>query len=394
MIGQTNADEAVRALCREVVDAFEAPGAAVLSRRANRWEILASAGEGSAGRDVDPQERAVAEAAITAGGVRRLGYTGLERTRRVRIVRPGISNKFQQPTRGATFVPLKIGDRVLGVLRLDGPIGATPFREHPEHLLEAFASEAALAVQRVELAQAAAHAEALRQADEMKSALMTSISHDLKTPLAGIKTSVSSLLDAAVDWSDDDRRAFLETIDSQADRLNRVISDILDLSRIESGVMAPSIAPISVHELLASVERDTRLVTAPRNVSVSAADDCFADGDEAMLRQALINLVENAAKYSTPGLPIHLKGDCVDGRVEIYVEDEGPGIAQRDLPYVFDRFYRAEEQSRRVKGSGLGLAIVKGFVELCGGAVRVESSGMGTRFAITMPASSRERAPA
>ena len=99
-------------------------------------------------------------------------------------------------------------------------------------------------MQRVELAQAAAHAEALREADEMKTALMTSISHDLKTPLAGIKTAVSSLLDGTVAWSDEDVQAFLETIDSQADRLNRVISDILDLNRIESGVVRADVPPV------------------------------------------------------------------------------------------------------------------------------------------------------
>jgi two-component system sensor histidine kinase KdpD len=394
MIGQTSADEALRALCNEVVDAFEAPGAAVLSRRLNQWDILADAGDESAGRDVDSQERVIAEAAMAAGGARRMGYTGLEQTRRVRIVRPGATDKFQQPERGATFVPLKIGDRILGVLRLDGPIGATPFREHPEHLLEAFAGEAALAVQRVELAEVAAHAEALRQADEMKSALMTSISHDLKTPLAGIKASVSSLLDATVNWTDEDRRAFLETIDSQADRLNRVISDILDLSRIESGVVTPFIGHVPVLDLLSTVKHETRFVTDRRDVTVTAAEGCDVEADEAMLRQALVNLVENAAKYSTPGRPIHLSATCVDNRVEIVVADEGPGIAAGDLPHVFDRFYRAEEQSRRVKGSGLGLAIVKGFVQLSGGTVRVESATAGTRFVITMPASSRARAMA
>jgi two-component system sensor histidine kinase KdpD len=393
MIGQTSAGEALRALCVEVVSAFQAPGAAVVSRRDGAWQVLASAGDDEAARVVDQRERAVVEQAMTAGGVRRIGFTGMERTRRVRIVSSSGPQRFSQPSRGSAFVPLKIADRVLGVLRLDGPIGATPFREHPEHLLEAFASEAALAVQRVELVQAAAYADALQQADEMKSALMTSISHDLKTPLAGIKASVSSLLDASVNWSDDDRMAFLETIDSQADRLNRVISDILDLNRIESGVLSPTLTPVRVRPLLDEVRSETAMATAGRRVDVAADDELHVRADEAMIRQALVNLVENAAKYSTAGAAIRMTAKPAGDNVEVAVEDDGPGIDQRDLPHIFERFYRAQEQSRRVKGSGLGLAIVKGFVQLSGGAVRAESSPRGTRFVIRLPAAAPAGSP-
>jgi two-component system sensor histidine kinase KdpD len=394
MIGQTNADEALRALCTEVIGAFEAPGAAVMGRREAEWHILASAGGSDAGRPVDTRERVMAEQAMTGGGVRRVGYTGLERTRRVRIIRSSGDKRFEQPSSGTAFVPLTIGDRVLGILRLDGPIGYTPFREHPERLLEAFTSEAALAVQRVELFQAAAHADALKQADEMKSALMTSISHDLKTPLAGIKTSVSSLLDETVAWSEEDRRAFLDTIDSQSDRLNRVISDILDLNRIESGVLTPTLTSIHARSLLSEIRAETQIATSGRTVDVVADDDVFLEADETMIRQALVNLVENAAKYSVRAGAIRMRAAKVDGSVELTVEDNGPGIDPRDLPHIFERFYRAQEQSRRVKGSGLGLAIVKGFVQLSGGKVSAESTTAGTRFIIRLPASAAAKASA
>lgn len=393
MIGQINADDALAALCDEVVAAFQAPGAAVLTRRSGGWGVLAAAGEDSA-RPIDTGERVMIEQAVTSGGVRRVGKTGLEMSRRIRIVGPSGARRFEQPSRGTAFAPLLIGDRILGVLRLDGPIGATAFREHPDHLLDAFASEAALAVQRVELAQAAAHADALAQADEMKSALMTSISHDLKTPLAGIKTSVSSLLDETVDWSNEDRLAFLSTIDSQADRLNRVISDILDLNRIESGVVAVSLGPVHALTLLEQVRHDAALVTQGREVTIDAPESCYVLADDGLLRQALVNLIENATKYSTAGRAIHMAAVPRDDVAEFVVQDEGPGIAASDLPHVFDRFYRAEEQSPRVKGSGLGLAIVKGFVLLSGGTVRVESERTGTRFVITLPAATPAKASA
>ena len=274
-------------------------------------------------------------------------------------------------------MPLVVGDEVQGVLRLDGPIGASPFRHEPMRLLSAVASGAAVAVQRAELAKAAAHAEALREADELKTALMASISHDLKTPLAAIKAAITSILDKNIAWSPEDMAAFHETIDSQADRLNRVISDILDLNRIEAGTLTPEETPVLVLDLLNAARDVTAFETRGREVTVEAPPGLRVLTDESLIRQALVNLVENAVKYSTQGGGIHLKARASGSDAVITVEDEGPGIAPADLPYVFERFYRAEEHSRRVKGSGLGLTIVKGFVELSGGEVRVESSPQG-----------------
>jgi two-component system sensor histidine kinase SenX3 len=138
----------------------------------------------------------------------------------------------------------------------------------------------------------------------------------------------------------------------------------------------------------------TRFEAAGRDVTVEAARDLRVVTDEALIGQAVVNLIENAVKYSKPGAPIHLKARAAGGLVELAVEDEGPGIAQDDLPFVFDRFYRSEEHNRRVKGSGLGLTIVKGFVELCGGKVRVESSAIGSRFTISLPAARSLQVPA
>ena len=387
MIGRTHPEDALAALCEEVVSALHPEGAAVLSGAGGGWRVLASAGAPSSARPTDAEERAMADRALAANEPVMLGYTGLTSTRPRRIaVRAGGRIRIETAGRALTLVPLRVGERAFGVLRLDGPITGTAFGDHPEQLLVPFANEAALAVQRVELAAAAAHADALREADEMKTALMTSISHDLKTPLAGIKTSVSSLLDDSVDWSPEDRAAFLATIDSQADRLNSVISDILDLNRIEAGVVSAVFRPLVALDMLREAKARTAGSTAGRAVTVEAPPDLLVEGDESLIEQALVNLVENAAKYSTPGRAIHLRAAPVDGRIEITVADEGPGIARDDLPHLFERFYRAAEHSRRVKGSGLGLAIVKGFVTLSGGSVRVESSPAGTRFIITLPA--------
>jgi two-component system sensor histidine kinase KdpD len=390
MSGQTEPDAALAALCREVTRAFASPGAAVLSGAGGRWSVLAHAGSETAARLPEPDERAAAERAVNERAVQSLGRSGLSRTR-ARIVAPGGRRGAYASHRSVALIPLLVGNRVIGVLRVDGPIGETPFRDNPEPLLAAIASEAALAVQRTELASAAAHAEALREADEMKTALMASISHDLKTPLASIKAAISSVLDKRVAWTEDDIDIFHQTIDSQADRLNRVISDILDLNRIEAGAMTPEQAPLSVPQLLSRAREATRLETVGREVTVDAPQDLRVIADEALITQALVNLIENAVKYSTPGGAIHLDAARGGEDIILSVADEGPGIAPQDLPYVFERFYRAEEHSRRVKGSGLGLTIVKGFVELCGGRVSVESSPAGTRFVIRLPAATAAR---
>lgn len=386
MIGRTQPEDALAALCEEVVSALRPEGAAVLSSAGAGWRVLASAGTPSAARPPDAEERAMTERALAANMPVMLGQTGLASGRPRRIaIRAGGQRRIEEARRALTLVPLRVGERAFGVLRLDGPIAGTVFGDHPEQLLVPFANEAALAVQRVELAAAAAHADALREADEMKTALLTSISHDLKTPLAGIKTSVSSLLDESVTWSQEDVAAFLATIDSQADRLNSVISDILDLNRIEAGVVSAVLRPLPIIDLLREAKARTIGPAAGRTVTVDAPPGLLVEGDESLITQALVNLVENAAKYSTPGGAIHLAAAARDGTVEITVADEGPGIAREDLPHLFERFYRAAEHSRRVKGSGLGLAIVKGFVTLSGGSVRVESSPAGTRFIISLP---------
>ncbi len=394
LIGQTDPQEALEALCSQVVVAFRAPGASVLAGQGADSLVLAHAGAASAGRLPNAEERAMAERALLSGSLQGFGYLGLDKGRRRRIVPPrSWSGRTAERGASVAIVPLKIGERTLGVLRLDGPVAETPFRDQGVELLMAFAGEAALAVQRLELAHAAARAEALKQADEMKNALMASISHELKTPLATIKTSVSSLLDAAVAWSEEDKSAFLETIDAQTDRLNGVISDILDLTRIESGAVRPILRPVLVAHLFEEATERASSVTAGRRVSASAPEALRVKADGSLMVHALGNLVENAAKYSRPDGAIRLSAKAEGEEVELAVEDEGPGVPAQDLPHVFEPFFRSAEQSRRIKGSGLGLALVRSFVALCGGTVAAESSTAATRFVIRLPAADGRSSP-
>ena len=193
LIGRTDPRDALEALCENVVHALGARGAAVLSRSADRWTVLASTGDAQAGRAPDPSERSIADRAIETGHVASLGHTGLRHTRARRVVSP--TGRVTDMTEGAAFAPLIVGERQLGVLRLDGPIANPVFATIRRICSRRSRARRRSACSASSWRSAAAHAEALRQADEMKTALMTSISHDLKTPLAGIKTSVSSLLD-------------------------------------------------------------------------------------------------------------------------------------------------------------------------------------------------------
>jgi two-component system sensor histidine kinase KdpD len=237
MSGQTQPEKALEVLCQEVVGAFVAPGAAVLTRTAGGWHVLAWAGGEQAGRLPDPEERTAADRAEAHGGFEGLGSTGLSRTRARRIVVPRGREAAYRLERSVAIVALKLGERVLGVLRVDGPIGDSPFRSDPESLLMAVASEAAIAVQRAELAQAAAHAEALREADELKSALLNAVSHDLRTPLASIIASAGSLQQIDVQWTDEERLGFAAAIEHEAQRLNRL------LARCQTTIVCSTSAP-------------------------------------------------------------------------------------------------------------------------------------------------------
>ena len=385
LIGQTEPQAALDALCHEVVNALKARGASVLRATPEGWQVLAAAGGDAARRAPDTEERAMANRAAAERTAVMLGYTGLASTRDRKIRLPsGSARRLRDSVRAIAFVPLSVGDQSFGVLRLDGPTGETPFRDEPQRLLAPFAAETALAVQRVEMSQAASRVEALKEADEMKSALMASISHDLKTPLAGIKTAVSSLLDGSVRWSQSDITEFLNTIDSQTDRLNHLLSDILELNRLEAGAIRPSMRRINGRDLIVEATNRTEIITAGRRVVIDARDDLTVRGDESLLVQALVNLIENAAKHSVAGGTITVSALRNGVSAEFSVADEGPGLLPDDVPHVFERFYRGHGAGTRTKGSGLGLAIVKGFVGLSNGTVRIENSSRGARFVITL----------
>ena len=291
-------------------------------------------------------------------------------------------------TPGQTMVvPLHGGSRSVGALAVvaGGP-GAATVGETEQRLLAIFANQAALAVHKAEQDEQNARTRALEAADRLRTALLNSVSHDLRTPLASVKASVASLLDPEVHWTADQQLEFLCTIDHEAERLNRLVANLLDMSRIQAGAVDPQLADTWLSDVVGPVVRRTR-TTPSRQVIVVDVPDSLPSvlADPVRLDQVLTNLLDNARRYAGDGL-VKIAGQQVDGAVELRVTDHGPGIPEAERERVFNQFYRAERTRQRSNGTGLGLAICRGLVEAMGGSLRVETApGGGAAFVIRLP---------
>jgi signal transduction histidine kinase len=222
-----------------------------------------------------------------------------------------------------------------------------------------------------------------REVDQFKSALLAAVGHELRTPLAAIKGHASTLLQDDVTWSLDDQRHFLLTISAEADRLAQMVSNLLDLSRLEAGLLLMRRAPCAPATLIAQATR--RLGQTEAAIEIDAPDDLpLVDVDAARIEVVLSNLLSNALAYGDGKVRVVARRD--GDAVSISVEDSGPGIDERDMPYIFERFYRASHGQRRSSsGSGLGLAICKAFVEAHGGRIWAERRADGAAIAFTLP---------
>jgi two-component system sensor histidine kinase KdpD len=283
-------------------------------------------------------------------------------------------------------VPLKLGDRVLGVVDLEtsraqaysGPGGRTVL---------SLAHGAALAIQNIRLFEEARHVETLRELDRLKSELLQTVSHELRTPLGAIKGFTTTLLEHERKLSREEKREFLEIIDQESDRLRGLIEDLLDMSKIEAGVLQLDRQAVPVAKLVAEAIKPVASRAPEHRFVASVPADLLADADPRRIRQVLHNLLENAVKYSPDGGTIQVQSHREDGQVVLSVRDQGVGIARQDLAQVFDRFHRVDtDLGRRVGGSGLGLAICRGIVDAHGGRIWAESEpGAGSVFSFTLP---------
>jgi two-component system sensor histidine kinase KdpD len=304
------------------------------------------------------------------------------------------------------FIPLKVSHRVVGMLRLrlqDDPswfADAEYLEEETERpntrtaFFWTFLDQATSAIEQARLRQENMQVEVLQRTDALRASLLSSVSHDLRTPLSSIKASASSLLQEDVQWSEEERRGFALTIEQEADRLNRLVSNLLDMSRIEGGAIKPEKEWYPLQELIQDVLERLQPLLQGRRVQTDIPDDLPPiELDYLQMDQVFTNLIENAVRYTPPTSPIEIRARREDSNVIISVADRGPGIPIADLEHVFDKFYRVtgRRSSGSVPGTGLGLAVSRGLVEAHGGKIWAEQRpDGGTIFYIRLPIGARE----
>jgi len=336
----------------------------------------------------------------------KLAPTGLLSQGQHAVVRSSLST--QAVRRYTRMIPLKIGQEVVGVVSLvieDDPrlfgqehvLGAERERSDPgtaTAFFWTFLDQAAAIIERMRLRRESLRVEVLQRTDALRAALLSSVSHDLRTPLSSIKAAASSLLQADVQWNEETRRSFLLAIEHEADRLNRLVGNLLDMSRIEGGALKPEKEWYPVDELIHDVLAHMQPLLQGRAVQVDVPGDLPpVDVDYLHMDQVLTNLLENAVYYTPPASPIEISARAEGEYVTINVADSGPGIPPPEREHIFDKFYRVLDVKRNSgsAGSGLGLAVCKGLVEANGGRIWVEGrDGGGSVFRFTLPIGTSE----
>jgi len=306
------------------------------------------------------------------------------------------------------LIPLKLGQKVVGVLRLrvlDNPrilLQEERLEEgrlqpgSPHSFFWTFLDQVTALIERARLQRENLRIEILQRTDTLRAALLSSVSHDLRTPLTSIKASASSLLQEDVEWNREEMRGFAQAIEREADRLNRLVGNLLDMSRIEEGALKPEKEWHSLKSLIQDVLERLRPMLAERVVHVHLPDDLLLiELDYLQMDQVLTNLLENAVYYTPEDSPIDVNAQIKGEQIMISVADRGPGIPSDDLEHVFDKFYRVmhgPQTARSPASSGLGLAVCKGLVEAHGGRLWAEArEGGGLIVQVVLPTDERER---
>jgi two-component system sensor histidine kinase KdpD len=298
------------------------------------------------------------------------------------------------PAASARYVPLKTAQAVRGVLAVRPARAAAPPTPEQRHLAQAFADQAALAIERTQLAEVAKRIEVLRETEKLQAALLDSVSHELRTPLASITGALSSLADPGTPLSAPQRRELLETAREQAEQMNRLVGNLLEMTRLEAGAYTLRLAPTDIQDLIGAVLGQFAAALHGREVTVDVpAGLPEVPADVVLIAQVLANILDNALKYSPPQAPIEIRARIDEHELQIQVADRGAGIPVGEETRIFDKFYRIR-RPRDAGGVGLGLAICAGIVGLHRGRIWAERrAGGGTVVTFSLPAG-RALAPA
>jgi two-component system sensor histidine kinase KdpD len=290
------------------------------------------------------------------------------------------------PTARMRFFPLKTPERVIGVL------GVKPKDERPlltpdqRRLLEACASQSALAIERVQLAEQARQTEILKATEKLQTALLNSISHDLRTPLVSITGALTSLQDNGMELKEEIRASLIETASQEAERLNQLVGNLLSMTRLEGGAMRIDLKPGEIQDMIGAALEQLNDHLGDHPVHIQIPDDFpLVPMDFVLIVQVFVNIIDNAVKYSPSEAPVEIEAR-VDGQwAAVIVADRGIGIPEEDLTRVFDKFYRVQRPDN-VMGTGLGLAICKGIIEAHGGEITASNRpGGGVILTVRLP---------
>ncbi|MBM6592520.1 sensor histidine kinase [Microvirga pudoricolor] len=292
------------------------------------------------------------------------------------------------------FIPMRTSRGAVGVIGIDRDRPGPLLTPEQRRLFHSLSDQSALAAERIRLVEDVDRTRLLAESDRLRSALLTSISHDLKTPLAAIIGAAETLKGYWTALDATSRDELLATVEDEAERLNRFIANLLDMTKLESGAIAPNIALNDLSDILGAALHRARNVLSDHRIEVRLAPDLpMIAVDPVLFEQVLFNLLDNAAKYSPPGSTILARGWEEEGIV-LQILDEGEGIQESDLERVFDKFYRTRKGDRVRAGTGLGLPICRGFIEAMGGSIvatnRADRSG--AVFTLRLPFTDRRQA--
>ena len=311
------------------------------------------------------------------------------RFHQVEITVQGESVPYQLPTGSQLADPCDLSMSMFTARNTEGEIrlwfDQNSLSLEETRLLAAFSNQAALAIERARLFRSEQQARVLEESDRVKTSLLNSVSHELRTPLAVIKASSSSLRSGAVDWDSSARQELVATIDEEADSLNLLVGNLLDMSRIEAGALQPMKRWNSILEIIKGVEQKMHDQLSQHVIIYDIpADFPLVPTDYVLLGQVFVNLFSNSNKYAPPGTPIRISAVVENEQAVITLVNQSPHVPEQHLEHIFDKFFRVTEADK-VTGTGLGLSICKGIVEAHDGRIRAENVLDGFSFIIYLP---------
>jgi two-component system sensor histidine kinase KdpD len=280
---------------------------------------------------------------------------------------------------GEVHIPLRAGVRPRGLLRLTG-------LRLSNDTLQAIGGLASIALDRAQALEDVAHSEANKESERLRNLMLDSITHELRTPLTSIKGATGTLLSMGSSVNEEDRRELLTIIDEEADRLNHLISQAVEMAQIEAKEVHMTFAPVDLREVVAEALESCAWIETTHPVTISVPQLPAVKADRVMIAKVVCNLLENAAKYSAPEAPILISAELKHGRVITSVADRGAGIEASEQSLIFDRLYRSRAHSQQKPGTGMGLPISRAIIESHEGSLTVTSQVQhGSVFSFSLP---------